>query len=128
MKMNINDVIIQPVITEKTSNLLSSNVYTLMVDSRATKIDVKIAVEYIFSKSNAKVSKVNMIKVKRKTKSLGKYHGFKKGYKKAMVFLKEGSIPVYGAKGIEKEKNKKTLKIIDTEKLMEQAEKKTKKQ
>lgn len=127
MKMNINDVIIQPVVTEKTSNLLTSNVYTLMVDQRATKTDVKIAVEYIFSKSNAKVLKVNMMKIKRKTKSLGKYHGFKKGYKKAMVYLKEGSIPIYGAKGVEKEKTKKTLKIIDTEKIMEQAERKTKK-
>ncbi|NQX83091.1 MAG: 50S ribosomal protein L23 [Mycoplasmataceae bacterium] len=122
--MNVNDVIKKPIITEKSSDLLSKNVYTLEVDSRASKIDVKIAIETIFSKSGAKVSKVNIMKVKQKSKRLGKYDGFKKGYKKAMITLSEGSIPVYGAEGVvnNEAKSKKSIKIIDTDKIMKEAE------
>ena len=124
MKMNINDVIIKPIITEKSSNLLYSNVYTLEVDQRATKTDVRVAVESIFNKSGAKVSKVNIMKVKQKAKRLGKYDGFIKGYKKAIVTLKEGSIPIYGSDSVvnnEAKKPKKTIKVIDTDKIMENA-------
>ncbi len=124
MKVNINDVIIKPIITEKTSNLLYSNVYTLEVNPRSTKTDVRLAVETIFSKSGAKVSKVNMIKVKQKSKRLGKYEGFTKGYKKAIITLKEGSIPIYGSDSVvnnEAEKPKKTIKVINTDKIMEEA-------
>lgn len=125
MKMNINDVIIKPIITEKSSNLLYSNVYTLEVDQRATKTDVKSAIEAIFERSGAKVSKVNIIKVKQKSKRLGKYEGFAKGYKKAIVTLKEGSIPIYGSDSVvnnEADKPKKTIKVIDTDKIMEEAQ------
>lgn len=123
--MNINDVIIKPIITEKSSNLLYSNVYTLEVDPRATKTDVKAAIEGIFEKSGAKVSKVNIIKVKQKSKRLGRYEGFTKGYKKAIVTLKEGSIPIYGSDSVvnnEAEAPKKTINVIDTDKIMEEAE------
>lgn len=127
MKVNINDVIIKPIITEKSSKLLNNNVYTLEINPKATKTDVRKAIEYIFSKSNAKVGKVNMLKIKRKKAKIGKYEGHKKGYKKAIVTLIEGSIPIYGAEGVEKQKPKKTLKIIDTEKVLKQAEDSTKK-
>ena len=124
--MNINDVIIKPIVTEKTSNHLMFNVYTFEVNQNADRTDVKKAIELIFSKSGAKVSKVNIIKVKRKAKRMGKYDGFKKGYKKAIVTLLEGSIPIYGADGVENnelnKKPKKTLKIIDTDKIMKDAE------
>jgi len=124
--MNINDVIIKPIVTEKTSNHLMFNVYTFEVNQNANRTDVKKAIELIFSKSGAKVSKVNIIKVKRKAKRMGKYDGFKKGYKKAIVTLLEGSIPIYGADGVENnelnKKPKKTLKIIDTDKIMKDAE------
>ncbi len=124
MKMNINDVIIKPIITEKSSQALMSNVYTLEVDSRATKTDVKAAIETIFSKSEAKVSKVNIIKVKQKAKRMGKYEGFTKGYKKAIVTLSAGSIPIYGDEGVvNNETEKKALQIIDTDKIMAEAEK-----
>ena len=125
MKMNINDVIKKPIITEKSSSLLMNNVYTLEIDPRATKTDVKAAVELIFEKSGAKVSKVNMLKVKPKPKRMGKYEGYTKGYKKAIITLSQGSIPVYGADGavVNNEEEKKALKIIDTDKIMAQAEK-----
>ncbi len=124
MKMNINDVIIKPIITEKSSQLLMDNVYTLEVDPRATKTDVKRAVEIIFEKSGAKVSKVNIVRVKQKSKRLGKYDGFKKGLKKAIVKLSAGSIPVYGNEGVvNNEVEKKAMQIIDTDKIMAEAEK-----
>lgn len=126
-KLNINDVIIKPLITEKNSRLTADHsTYVLEVHPDATKDDVKRAVEYIFAKSNAKVKKVNIAKVKRKAKKMGRFDGFKKGFKKAYVILSEGVIPIYGADGVENEKksaNKKGLKIIDTEKLMKEAEK-----
>ncbi len=124
--MNINDVIVKPIVTEKTSNHLMFNVYTFEVNQNATRTDVKRAIELIFSKSGAKVSKVNIIKVKRKAKKMGRYEGFTKGYKKAIVTLLEGSIPIYGSEGVENnekdKKPKKTLKIIDTDKIMKEAE------
>ena len=125
-KININDVIIKPLITEKNSKLTAdNNTYVLEVHPDATREDVKRAVEYIFARSNAKVKKVNITKVKRKPKKMGKYEGFKKGFKKAYVILSDGIIPIYGSEGVEKTKkdNKKGLKIIDTEKLMKEAEK-----
>ncbi len=125
MKMNINDVIIKPIITEKSSNLLYSNVYTFEIDPRATKTDVRKAIESIFAKSQAKVSKVNMIKVKPKAKRMGRYEGFVKGYKKAIVTLSEGTIPIYGSDSVvnnEVDTPKKAMKIIDTDKIMKDAE------
>lgn len=129
MIMNINDVIKRPIITEKSSNQLMVNTYTFEVDTRATKTDIKIAIESIFLKSGAKVSKVNIIRVKQKAKRMGKYEGFTKGYKKAIVTLLEGSIPIYGADGVvnnEIQKEKKALKIIDTDKIMAEAEQEAK--
>ncbi len=123
--MNINDIIVKPIITEKSSSILEKNVYTFEVNPKATKTDVKRAIESIFAKSNVKVDRVNIIKVKRKSKRLGRYEGYKKGYKKALVYLASGSIPIYGSEGVENtsKKTKKTPKIIDTDKIMEQAEK-----
>ncbi len=122
--MNINDVIIKPIITEKSSLALYSNVYTFEVDQRATRTDVKTAIETIFAKSEAKVSKVNIIKVKQKAKRMGRYEGFTKGYKKAIVTLSKGSVPIYGNEGVvNNESEKKALQIIDTDKIMAEAEK-----
>lgn len=124
MKMNINDVIIKPIITEKSSNLLYNNVYTFEVDPRATKTDIKAAIESIFAKSEAKVSKVNIMKVKAKAKRMGRYEGYTKGYKKAIVTLISGSIPIYGSDSVVNNESdeKKAMKIIDTDKLMKEAE------
>lgn len=124
--MNINDVIIKPIVTEKSSDGLMNNVYTLEVHPAATKTDVKTAVETIFSRSGAKVQKVNIIKVKRKPKTMGKFQGFTKGYKKAIITLSKGSIPIYGTDSVvdneAQNKPKKGIKIIDTDKIMKEAE------
>ncbi|NOQ50171.1 MAG: 50S ribosomal protein L23 [Mycoplasmataceae bacterium] len=124
--MNINDIIIRPIITEKSSNAMGQNVYTFEVSKKATKTDIKRAVESIFAKSGAKVNKVRIMNISKKPKRLGKFDGYKKGYKKAMVYLSTGSIPIYGSESVENTnpdaKPKKTIKIINTEKIMKEAE------
>ena len=116
--MNINDVIVRPLITEKSSNLLGKNVYTFEVNRDATKTDIKNAIEVIFANSNVKISKLNIIVVKQKAKKLGRFEGKKRGYKKAMVTLSSGTIPIYGSQGIDTDKKKSRLKIIDTDKIL----------
>ena len=118
--MNINDIIIKPIITEKSSSLLENNVYSFEVNKRATKTDVKKAILIIFANSNVKISKIRMQVVKPKAKRLGKYEGKTKGYKKAMIYLSEGSIPIYGSQGVENNEKgkKKSLKIINTDKIL----------
>ncbi|MBZ4212605.1 50S ribosomal protein L23 [Mycoplasma sp. U97] len=85
--MEITRVIRRPILTEKSNVGLSSNVYTFEVDYTANKYQIKKAVEFIFK---VKVVDVNTIKVDKKPKNLGRFHGFTNRYKKAMVKLAEG--------------------------------------
>jgi large subunit ribosomal protein L23 len=57
--MNLAQIIVKPVLTEKSVRNSSFNKYTFVVNSRATKIDVKNAIQVIYG---AKVDKVNMVK------------------------------------------------------------------
>ena len=92
--MDPYDVIIKPVITEKSSKLLEEGKYTFEVDPRATRTDVKMAVEKIFG---VKVKKVNMITLPRKPRGFGRYRGMRKAIKKAVVTLEEGQrIDIFG--------------------------------
>lgn len=86
--MNVNEVIKHPILTEKTYAQMAKNVYTFAVDKRTNKSEVKKVVEFIF---DVKVEKVNISTVDKKAAKLGRYKGFKPGYKKAVVTLKEGS-------------------------------------
>ena len=126
--MNINDIIIKPIITEKSSQDMTINKYTFKVHKSATKDEIKHAVETIFAKSDVKVSKVNTVNVRAKKATMGRFVGTKSSYKKAIVTLSEGSIPIFGdqeVKDTSKDKKpKKAIKVIDTEKLMKQAEEK----
>ncbi|WP_127943001.1 MULTISPECIES: 50S ribosomal protein L23 [unclassified Mycoplasma] len=90
--MHVSEVIKSPVLTEKTYRQMAQQIYTFAVDPRTNKSEVKRAVEFIF---NVKVKKVNIIKVDRKPKKMGRFAGFKPGYKKAIVTLKEGSIAIF---------------------------------
>ncbi len=118
--MNINDVIIKPLITEKSSNLLSENVYTFEVNRDADKTEIKRAIEIIFANSNVKVAKINIQVVKQKSKRVGRFEGKKAGYKKAIVYLSSGTIPIYGSQGIEnnEKKKKSRFNIINTKKIL----------
>ena len=86
MKSNY-DVIIRPIITEKSSSLVENLQYTFEVDRRANKSEIKEAVEKIF---NVNVVEVRTINVHRKAKRMQRYEGYKAGYKKAIVRLAAG--------------------------------------
>ncbi len=82
------DIIIAPVITEKSMANRQNNVYTFKVAKDATKTDIKRAVEEAFKVS---VKSVNTLNTKSKRRRVGRYSGRTKTYKKAIVTLAEGS-------------------------------------
>ncbi|MBM7853828.1 large subunit ribosomal protein L23 [Desulfohalotomaculum tongense] len=84
---NPRDIIIKPVISEKSTDLLADNKYTFWVDKKANKIEIRQAVEKLF---NVKVVKVNTMNVKGKTKRVRQYVGKTPDRKKAIVKLAEG--------------------------------------
>lgn len=82
------EMIKSPIITEQTMKLAEqSNKYTFKVSKDANKVEIKKAVEAIFS---VKVVSVNTVTVLPKAKKMGKYEGLKAGYKKAIVGLADG--------------------------------------
>ncbi len=87
MTKEARDIVIKPVVTEKTMNLLADNKYTFIVDKRANKIEIKNAIEEIFK---VKVDKVATVNIKGKPKRMGRFEGHKPSRKKAVVSLKPG--------------------------------------
>lgn len=85
--MEARDVLIRPIVSEKTTDLMADNKYTFVVALNATKVQVRQAVEQIF---NVKVQDVNTIRVMGKTKRMGKTQGKRPDYKKAIVKLAPG--------------------------------------
>ena len=83
-----SDIIIAPVITEKSMLERQNNVYTFKVSKSATKDEIKFAVEEAFK---VNVKSVNTLNTKAKRRRVGKYAGKTKTYKKAIVTLAEGS-------------------------------------
>jgi large subunit ribosomal protein L23 len=81
------DIIIKPVVTEKSMNLLADNKYTFIVDKRSNKTEIKNAIEDIFK---VRVEKVYTLNVKGKPKRMGKFVGRTSDRKKAIVSLKAG--------------------------------------
>ena len=82
------DIILKPVITEKSMDGVASKKYTFKVASDATKPEIAKAVEELFG---VKVAKVNTINVKRKPKRLRYSSGYTAAWKKAVVTLKPDS-------------------------------------
>ena len=82
------DIIIAPVITEKSMAERQNNVYVFKVAKDATKDEIKFAVEEAFK---VNVKKVNTLNTKSKRRRVGRYAGKTKTYKKAIVTLSEGS-------------------------------------
>ncbi|NQS76098.1 MAG: 50S ribosomal protein L23 [Peptococcaceae bacterium] len=81
------DILIKPLITEKSTVLIQDNKYTFRVDPRANKTQIKQAVESIFK---VKVEKVNTINVKGKKKKVRNIPGRTSDTKKAIITLKQG--------------------------------------
>ena len=84
---NLADLVIKPIITEKATFLLEQNKYTFNVVLKATKPEIKAAIESLF---DVKVVKVNTIRLPRKKRRVGKFVGYKSQYKRAVVTLSEG--------------------------------------
>ena len=87
--MNLLDVIKRPVITEKSMLAMDDKKYTFEVDTKANKTLVKQAVEAAFD--GVKVANVNIINVRPKFKRMGKYAGYTKKRRNAVVTLTEDS-------------------------------------
>ena len=82
------DIIIRPVLTEKSYDMMAEKRYVFEVAPKATKTQIKTAVESIF---DVKVEKVNTVVTQGKLKRMGKYEGRTSTVKKAYVILKKDS-------------------------------------
>jgi large subunit ribosomal protein L23 len=87
------DVLLAPVISEKSYGLLDENKYTFLVRQDATKTQIKIAVEKVFG---VKVSDVNTINRQGKRKRTKAGFGQRPSSKRAVVTLREGRIEIFG--------------------------------
>ena len=90
------DVIIRPVVSEKSYTLIDQGKYTFEVDPRATKTEIKLAIEKIF---NVKVAGVNTLNKQGKTRRTKFGAGKRKDTKRAIVSLASGSIDIFTAVG-----------------------------
>ena len=78
------DIILKPVITEKSMDGIASKRYTFKVATDATKPEIAKAVEELFG---VQVAKVNVINMKKKPKRMGYHYGYTSEWKKAIVTL-----------------------------------------
>ena len=82
--MVAEEVIVRPIVTEKSNNELQQGKYTFEVNRKATKVDIAKAVEKLFE---VKVLKVNTMTVKGKSKRVGYHVGKTSDWKKAVVTI-----------------------------------------
>ncbi|MDQ4488758.1 50S ribosomal protein L23 [Sinomonas sp. ASV486] len=88
------DVVIAPVVSEKSYGLIDEGKYTFLVDPRSNKTEIKIAIERIFS---VKVDSINTLNRPGKRKRTKFGWGQRKSTKRAIVTLKDGStIDIFG--------------------------------
>ena len=90
------DVILAPVVSEKSYSLIDDGKYTFVVDPRSNKTEIKLAIEKIFGVKVASVNTLNRTGKKQRTKfGIGK----RKDTKRAIVTLKSGTIDIFTAVG-----------------------------
>lgn len=85
--MEARDILIRPIVTEKSTALMEQGKYTFRVPLAATKIQIREAVEQIFK---VKVQAVNTMRYEGKLKRMGRTQGRRSDWKKAVVTLKPG--------------------------------------
>ena len=90
------DVLLGPVISEKSYGLLDENKYTFLVRPDANKTEIKIAVEEIFG---VKVDSVHTMNRPGKARRTRFGTGKRKDTKRAIVTLREGTIDIFGSAG-----------------------------
>lgn len=89
MKRNPRDIIVKPIITEKTIAMQDQdNKVTFEVRKGANKVEIRQAIEEIF---DVKVEKVNIVNTKPKPKRMGEHQGKTRSIRKAIIKLAEGS-------------------------------------
>ena len=91
---NPHDIILRPVLTEKAYEGIADKRYIFEVDVRATKTEIKQAIEAVFADDGVKVEKVNTVRTLGKIKRQGKFSGRTPEIKKAYVTLKKDSKPI----------------------------------
>ena len=82
--MSPEEIIIAPIVTEKSNDSMQNGKYTFEVNKNATKVEIAKAVEKLFE---VKVLKVNTISVKGKKKRVGYHQGMTSDWKKAIVTI-----------------------------------------
>jgi large subunit ribosomal protein L23 len=87
------DILLAPVVSEKSYGLIDEGKYTFLVDPRANKTEIKIAVEQVFG---VKVSAVNTVNRQGKSRRTRFGTGKRKDTKRAIVTLREGTIDIFG--------------------------------
>jgi large subunit ribosomal protein L23 len=88
MSLHPNEVLLAPVVSEKSYSQIADRKYTFKVHQDAHKTQVRQAVEQLF---DVKVERVNIVKVQPKPKRRGLSRGNRPGWKKAIVQLREGN-------------------------------------
>ncbi|MBW4501955.1 MAG: 50S ribosomal protein L23 [Scytonema hyalinum WJT4-NPBG1] len=86
---NLPDLVRRPIVTEKATILMEQNKYTFEVVPKATKPQIRAAIEDLF---DVKVEKVNTSRPPRKKRRVGKFIGFKPQYKRAIVTVAAGDV------------------------------------
>ncbi len=90
---NPHEILIKPIVTEKTTGLMEENKYTFKVDKKANKLEIKHAVEAIFKVDVVEVKTMNVV---GKMKRMGRTMGMTPGWKKAIVTVKSGQrLPIF---------------------------------
>lgn len=104
--MLAEEIIIAPIVTEKSNDGMQDGKYTFKVNKKATKIEIANAVEKLF---NVKVLKVNTMNVNGKKKRVGYHQGKTSDWKKAIVTVdtEPGASKYLGKGGKEVKGNKK---------------------
>ena len=87
MSLHPNEVLLAPVVSEKSYSLITDRKYSFRVHPDAHKTQIRQAVEELF---DVKVEAVNVSKVQAKPKRRGMFRGTRPGWKKAIVQLREG--------------------------------------
>ncbi len=95
--MVAQDIIIAPIITEKSMSTVADKKYTFKVAKDAGKIEIKKAVEELFS---VEVVKVNTVSVRGQLRRMGRYQGYTPAWKKAVVTLSAKSKPIEFFEGL----------------------------
>jgi large subunit ribosomal protein L23 len=93
VSLHPSQVLIRPVVSEKSYEQIQTNQYTFRVHKDAHKTQIRQAVEELF---DVKVERVNVVKVQPKPKRRGNFRGTRPGWKKAIVQLRKGdSIEIF---------------------------------